>query len=123
MTTDEEARGKASEEVAQWLQDAARRRMISERKESDQALLGYLEQLSGRQINSRGDIRAYVEGIAEEAKRKSQKRQQLKNMALGVLFVIAALQYHYLDVQLQILSQPTLTVFYPTKPFAAHPPS
>ena len=34
--------------------------MVSERKESDQALLGYLEKLSGRQINSRDDIRAYV---------------------------------------------------------------
>jgi hypothetical protein len=80
-----------------------------------------LEQLSGRQINSREDIRAYVEGIAKDAKRKTERRQHFKNIALGALFVIAALQYYYLDVQLQILSQPSLTVFYPTKTFPARP--
>ena len=39
----------------------------------------------------------------------------LDGNVLIALLVVAAAQYYFIDIQLQILSQPTLTVFVPVK--------
>jgi hypothetical protein len=83
--------------------------------ESDKDLLAYLAKVAGREIRTREDIAAYVSEISQRARDKHARRQRLKNGLLGALLVVALSQYYFIDVQLEILSQPTLTVFYPLK--------
>lgn len=90
---------------------------------SDAELVAHLERLTGRRIKSRDDISAYVKSLSEQAKQKRVQKQYLKNGLLAGLLAIAALQYYFIDVQLQILSQPTLTVFLPAKGDALWRPS
>jgi hypothetical protein len=85
------------------------------RDETDKELLAYLAKVAGREIRTREDIAAYVADIAQRARRKQEKRQRLKNALLGALLIVSLFQYYFIDVQLEILSQPTLTVFYPLK--------
>ena len=87
----------------------------------DRELVAELERLSGRQIRSREDIAAYVAEISQRAQDKHLKWQSFKNAALCGLLVIAVLQYYYLDVALEILAQPSLTVFVPTTANPAKP--
>lgn len=82
---------------------------------SDRELVEHLERLTGRQIRSREDIAAYVDELQHKAQARRAKRQHLKNALLVALLLVAAGQYYFTDVQLQILSQPTLTVFVPAK--------
>jgi hypothetical protein len=96
--------------------------MTNKATAGDRELVAELERLSGRQIRSREDIAAYVAELSQRAQDKHSKWQGFKNAALGGLLVIAVLQYYYLDVALEILAQPTLTVFVPaslnpTKPY------
>jgi hypothetical protein len=99
-----------SEELAEWLQEVGRRR-VPGREAADVELLAHLERLSGRKINSRDDITAYVSELSQKVEAARSKWQYLKNGLLGALLIIAILQYYFIDVQLQILSQPSLTVF------------
>ena len=85
------------------------------RDDSDKELLAYLAKVAGREIRTREDIASYVAEIAQRARRKQEKRQKLKNALLGALLIVSLFQYYFIDVQLDILSQPTLTVFYPLK--------
>lgn len=101
----------ASEDLAQWLQEVGRRR--NGPKEPDEALRVHLEQLAGRKIRTRDDITEYVNEVSDKA-RKPTRTQQVKNALLGALLVTAILQYYFIDVQLDILAQPTLTVFAPS---------
>lgn len=82
---------------------------------SDRELVAHLEQLTGRRIRSREDIAAYVDELQHKARAKGARSQQLKNALLIALLLAAAGQYYFTDVQLQILSQPSLTVFVPAK--------
>lgn len=102
----------ASEELAQWLQEVGRRRNAP--KDPDEALRIHLEQLAGRNIRTREDITEYVNELSDKARDRQTRSQQLKNALLGGLLVIAVLQYYFIDVQLQILAQPALTVFAPS---------
>ena len=72
-------------------------------------------------IRTREDIHVLLGAVARKA---GQKRAsgRVKNVLLGTLLVIAILQYYFIDVQLQILSQPSLTVFLPTRHIDAAPP-
>ena len=90
---------------------------------SDAELVAHLERLTGRRIKSRQDISDYVRGLSQHAKQRRLSSQNLKNGLLAGLLVLAALQYYFIDVQLQILSQPTLTVFVPAKGDVAWRPS
>lgn len=82
---------------------------------SDRELVAHLERLTGRQIRSREDIADYVVEIQRKGRDQRTKAQHLKNALLVALLLAAAGQYYFIDVQLQILSQPTLTVFVPAK--------
>src|SRR3989337_2742987 len=91
----------ASEDLAQWLQEVGRRRNAP--KDPDEALRIHLEQLAGRTIRTREDITEYVSELSDKARGKRTRSQQVKNALLGVLLVIAILQYYFIDVQLDIL--------------------
>ena len=110
-----------SEDVAQWMQEVGRRRQPGP-KESDAALRAHLEELAGRKIETREDISDYIAELSRQAEAKRSRLQYLKNGLLGALLVIAVLQYYFIDVQLQIFSQPTLTVFVPLKDAVSEPP-
>lgn len=101
-----------SEDLAEWLQEVGRRR--SAPKEPDEALRIHLEQLAGRKIRTRDDITEYVNEISDRPRDNRTRSQQLKNALLGGLLVIAVLQYYFIEVQLDILAQPKLTVFAPS---------
>jgi hypothetical protein len=87
--------------------------------ESDADLIAHLERLSGRSIKSRKDIAEYVDDLTRKGNQRKSKSQHLKNLLLALLLIVSAAQYYYLDVQLQILAQPSLTVFVPVKDGAA----
>ena len=82
---------------------------------SDRDLLAELERATGRQISSREDIRQYVNELSARGSEQRAKSQLVKSAVLATLLMFAAAQYYYIDVQLQILSQPALTVFVPIK--------
>lgn len=83
--------------------------------ESDTELVAHLERLSGRIIRSRKDIADYVDELTRRGNQRRSKSQYLKNFLLVALLITASGQYYFIDVQLQILAQPSLTVFVPTK--------
>lgn len=103
-----------SEEVADWLQDMGRRGVRSGRQESDEALRVHFEQIAERRIRTRKDINDYVKELTEKVREKRSKSNHLKNAVLAALFVVALLQYYFIDVQLEILTQPAVTVFVPS---------
>jgi hypothetical protein len=97
-----------SEDVADWLKEVGRRKSSS-RAESTAELLAHLERLSGKPLRTRADIDAFVRGLT--GRQQPRRGAALKNALLGALLVISILQYYFIEVQLQILSQPALTVF------------
>lgn len=82
---------------------------------SDRDLLSQLERATGRQIRSREDISQYVDELSAKGIEQRAKSRLFKSVALVTLLLFSAAQYYYIDVQLQILSQPSLTVFVPMK--------
>jgi hypothetical protein len=88
---------------------------------SDAELIGELERLSRWQIKSRSDFRGYVDSLSAKARERRSSSQRLKNSLLAALLVAAFAQYYFIDVQLQILAQPSLTVFVPAKVDPAKP--
>ena len=85
------------------------------RTQSTSELVAHLEQLSGRRIRSRQDISDYVGELSARAAARRSKIQHLKNFLLVALLITAAGQYYFIDIQLEILAQPALTVFVPVK--------
>ena len=88
--------------------------------ESTEELLAHLARVSGRTIRTREDIDDYVAWLSRNAKARRTKSQHLKNILLAALLLATAAQYYFIDVQLQILAQPTLTVFVPVKDAAGN---
>ena len=110
-----------SEEVADWLKDVGRRGVRASYKESDEALRLHLGHITDHKIRTRQDINDYAEELAKRAGERRARANQLKNAGLGFLFAIALLQDYFVDVQLEILSQPAVTVFVPSTDLAARP--
>jgi hypothetical protein len=94
----------------------------SDRANANADFIAQLERLTGRPSKSR-DIADSVKGLSEQAAQKRLKRRSLKNALLAGLLAASGLQYYFIDVQLQILSQPTLTVFVPVQGGAPWHPS
>ena len=94
---------------------------LLERAASDAQIVARLERLTGRKIRSREDIREYVHALSIRADEQRSQSQRLKAALLATLLVATFGQYYFIDVQLQIISQPTLTVFVPTKGGPAKP--
>jgi hypothetical protein len=97
--------------MAQTKNDA---KVASTTSESSQELVAHLVRVSGRRIESRQDITDYFEEVRRSARRRT-KNQHVKNLLLALLLVVSSAQYYFIDVQLQILAQPSLTVFVPVK--------
>jgi hypothetical protein len=90
--------------------------MGKKQPESQEELLRYLEQVSGRRIRTRDDIKAYVE---EMAARKAADQpsvrwwRKAKTITLIGLTAFAFIQYYMMDVMLQIMSLRETTFFVP----------
>lgn len=79
-------------------------------------LIRNLERLTGRTLKTREDIAAYVREAA--ARRASdvpsvQRWLKAKKVTLIALFAFSVIQYHILDVMLEIASMPSTTFFVP----------
>ena len=59
--------------------------------------------------------KGHVNTLAIGANGRRSKAPRLRTALLAALLAAAFAQYYFIDVQLQIMSQPTLTVFVPTK--------
>lgn len=101
--------------VADWLKESAKR--VARRRGSEatvapaaEDLLGMLESLSGRKLRSRAEVRAYVRE-AEDAIRGARRHRLIKEAVLVALVALSFLPYYFADVQLQILSLPSVVVF------------
>jgi hypothetical protein len=84
--------------------------------ESREALLRYLEELSGRRLASRSDVRAFLqekEALRPQDLPSVRRWRTAKRATIGALFVFAALQYHLMDVFLEIMSLRETTYFVP----------
>lgn len=89
--------------------------MVETDSEVGRQLVAELERRSGRRIRSRADIDAYLDELRRNAAEKNVRRGYFKNFLLVALLIVAAGQYYFIDVQLQILAQPNVTVFVPVK--------
>ncbi len=85
--------------------------------ESSQELLAHLEELTGRSVRTRADIRAYVEEVDAATRlrmsRVASSWNTAKHTAELTLLLFAFLQYYVADVLLQIVSLPQIAVFVP----------
>ena len=125
-----------SEDLAQWLADVGRRtwrplppagenpgQNVSEARED---LFGYLEQLAGRELKSRDDVRDYLGELSAHglaAERTRRRRQVTKDTVLLLALLTAYIQYHFLDVSLQIARLPSTLVFVPVEARSSPPHS
>jgi hypothetical protein len=86
--------------------------------ETREELVQHLEQLTGRTLRTRADIRAYVsEAAARKASEQPSVRRWLrvKKATLIALLAFGVIQYYVLDVMLQIAALPNNTYFVPVK--------
>lgn len=125
-----------SEDLAAWLKDTGRRAWrplessesdSSDRvTESSEDLFKYLEELVGRELKTREDVRRYFDELAardREGSRIHARRQIIKESALLLGLVVAFIQYHLLDINLQISRLPSTVVFVPLETRSAPPRS
>ncbi len=106
-------------ELIRWLEDSGRRRTVR-LNESPEALLQYLEELTGASLGSREDIRQYLSKTkTQESERlKAQdKKRTWREAVLLVLLGLALGHYYYWGLQLEIGSLEK--VFYFVPPIAA----
>lgn len=84
--------------------------------ESREDLVTYLEELAGKVFETRDDIRGYVDGLmaqARQARRVGRRRQIVRETALLLGLLAAFIQYHFLDINIQIARLPSTLVFVP----------
>jgi hypothetical protein len=90
--------------------------MKKKEPESREELIKYLEQVSGRSIRTRDDIKAYVD---EMAARKAEDQpsvrwwRRAKTVMLIGLTAFAFIQYYMMDVAVQMMSLRENTFFVP----------
>jgi hypothetical protein len=75
--------------------------------DSREALLQYLEQLSGRSIRTRAELDDYLNELearaqAAQPRRAGRRWSIAKHATLGVGLLIALLQYYLIDIYVQI---------------------
>ena len=84
--------------------------------ESRETLLRYLEELSGRRLASRSDVRALLQEkqtLRPEQLTSVRRWRNAKRATIGALLGFAVLQYHLMDVFLEIMSLRETTYFVP----------
>jgi hypothetical protein len=82
-------------------------------------LLRHLEELTGRSFHSRDDVRHYVDEMRRQEfellARKGHLWSTVKQSALLALFVVAFLQYYFVDTLYQISTLQQVQVFVPVR--------
>lgn len=117
-----------SVDLAGWLSDVGRRTwrpvQAPGKSASDRApvsredLVSYLEELAGREFRSRADIRLYIDELTRkdrEANQVHRRRRVMKDTVLLLGLLTAFIQYHFLDINLQIARLPSTLVFVPVE--------
>ncbi len=102
-------------ELVRWLEDSGRRRVVR-LNETPEALLKYLEELTGAPLGSRDDIHQYLsKAKAQESERlKAQdKKRTWREAVLLVLLGLALGHYYYWGLQLEIGSLEKVFYFVP----------
>ena len=102
-------------DLARWMEDSGRRR-AAHLSESPEALLRYLEELTGAALGSRDDIRQYLDKLkAKEAERRNaqERKRGFREAVLLVLLGAALGHYYYWGVELQIASLQKIFYFVP----------
>jgi hypothetical protein len=89
--------------------------------DSREALVQYLEQLSGRSIRSRAELEAYLDELKSRAAaprtgRPARAWAAAKHAALAAGLLIAVLQYYLMDVYVQIESMQRVQFLNPDAP-------
>lgn len=77
-------------------------------------LLRLLEEASGRPLRSRAAVREYLDELEQRRAQESvvaQRWRAAKILTLGLLGALALLQYYFLDIMVQMVSVPQLTIF------------
>lgn len=87
--------------------------MAQGNSESSEALIQYLEQVSGRALRSREDIRRYLDEVSRNNGPRRSLLHTLKQGMWLALLVVAYLQYYLLDVMNQINDIPEVRVNLP----------
>ena len=111
----DEAKEGENTDLARWLEDSGRRR-ATRLSESPEALLRYLEELTGAALGSREDIRQYLDKlkVKEAELRKAQEHKRtFREAVLLVLLGLALGHYYYWSLQLQIDSLQKIFYFVP----------
>jgi hypothetical protein len=117
------------EDLSSWLQEVAARPWSSpppaapgandDVAQSSEQLLAYLEQITRRRLRSREDIRRFAAEAPEmesQAWRRRVRWSIFRQTAVLSVFALAFLQFYFLDVNLQIQSLHSVTVFVPSGP-------
>lgn len=82
---------------------------------SRQELTRVLESMSGRSIRSRADVRRYLAEVPASSPRSVPRKWMLARRAtLAAGLVLAFLQYYLIDIYVQIMSLPSITLGNPT---------
>jgi hypothetical protein len=81
--------------------------------ESSEALIQYLEQVSGRALRSREDIRRYLDEVSRSSGPRRSLLHTLKQGMWLTLLAVAYLQYYFLDVLNRIENMPEVRVNLP----------
>ena len=87
--------------------------------ESREELLKFLEEVSGRKLRTREDVRRYLEEIAAKARDENlavRFWQTVKQATWLFMVIFAFLQYYYMDVLSEIASIRQVTFPMPPKP-------
>ncbi len=91
--------------------------MAQRDSESSEVLIQYLEQVSGRALRSREDIRRYLDEVSRNNSTRVPPRASLlhtlKQGTWLALLIMAYLQYYLLDVMKQIDDMPEVQVNLP----------
>lgn len=117
-----------SEDLAEWLTDVGHRAWRpappsgqdrgTGATETGEDLFRYLEELAGRELRSRDDIRSYLGELSAQGRETSRihrRRQIVKDTVLLLCLLTAYIQYNFLDVNLQIARLPSTVVFVPVE--------
>lgn len=103
-------------ELAQWLKESGRRQ-DSARGASPAELLGYLEELTGKSLRSREDVRLYLSAQKKgerERRRVDMAKRTVREAVLLLVLGVSVAQYLYVDLLLQAETLQRVIYFVPS---------
>jgi hypothetical protein len=116
----------ADEQLAQWMKEAGRRApraapaaASDDTFNSPASLLHYLEDLAGRPLRSRTELRAFLSEVAGSQSvgfHVAERRRMVRELTLLALLAVSYLHYYYWEVQLEIAALSGVRTFAPAPP-------